>query len=145
VHRTQSYTEQLSKSECISSLPCDNSKLSITSNFHEHDFPYTAESNIADIAQLAQWIVNGTDDFELIKLSQTLIFFDIISLAQRTVIPTSCLSWSTTFIIRRLEPERFAEKKKGGRNIEQYKILLEWKWQIQALLRISTEKMHQSR
>jgi len=65
---------------------CNNSKLSETSNFHEHDFSYTAEPNGADIAQLAKWTVKGTDDFEVITLSQTLIFFDIISPAQRTVI-----------------------------------------------------------
>jgi hypothetical protein len=39
------------------------------------------------MAHLAKRRVNRTDDFDVIKLFQTLIFFYIISLAQHTVIP----------------------------------------------------------
>jgi len=142
VHRTQCYTKQLSKSECIRSFMCDKSWLWGTSNVHEHYVSDTAEPKRADEAQLAQRLINGTDDFELINLKPWSSLF-IISLAQRTVIPTLCPSWSTTFIFRRLQPESLAEK--IGRRIEQYKILLEWKWLIQTLLRINTEKMHKPR
>jgi len=141
VHRTQCYTKRLSKSKCIRSFMCDKSWLSGTSNVHEHYVSDTAGPKRADEAQLAQWLVNGTDDFELINLKPWSSLF-IISLAQRTVIPTLCPYRSTTFIFRRLEPESFAEK--IGRKIE-YKILLEWKWLIQTLLRINTEKMYKPR
>jgi len=72
-----------------------------------------------------------------------LIFVDIISLAQRTVIPRRVfpdlrLFFSDVWSLS-------ASRKKKGRKIEQYNILLQWKWRIQALLRINTEKMHQPR
>jgi len=65
---------------------CDNSRLSGISNVHEYDVFDTAEPNRADKAQLAQWLVNGKDDFELINLKPWSSLF-IISLAQRTVNP----------------------------------------------------------
>jgi len=65
---------------------CDNPRLSGTSNIHEHDVSDTAEPNRDDKVQLAQWLVKGTDDFELINLKTWSSLF-IISLAQRTVIP----------------------------------------------------------
>jgi len=123
------------------------SKLSGTSNFHEHDFSYTAEPNRADMAHLAKRRVNRTDDFDVIKLFQTLIFFYIISLAQHTVIPRRVFPDLRLFIFRRLEPERFAENggKKRARKIEQYNILLQCKWRIQALLRINRENVSTKR
>lgn len=111
---------------------CDNSRLSGTSKVHEHDVSHTAEPNRA--------VTSKRDGRLRTNQSQTLIFFVYNFSRIAHCHPTSCLSWSTTFIFRRLEPESVAEKR--GRKIE-YKILLEWKWRIQALLRINTEKMHQ--
>jgi hypothetical protein len=73
-----------------------------------------------------------------------LIFFDIISLAQRTVIPRRVFP-DLRLLFSGVWSLSASREKKRGRKIEQYKILLDWKWRIQALLRINTEKMHQPR